>query len=243
MKKVVINAGSIGTSIAADIVHVGASQPTVAQPAACALVLAANPPQTVRLRLDEEVRSIDQAIQRGRHRERFQLATQWAVRATDVQYHLLRYRPALLHFSGHGEAHGLVFEDDAGSPRPLQPSVLASMFEQLGQQTRCVVLSACYSQPQAEAIARHVPCVIGMSRAIADLGAIAFSTGFYEALVHGESVKTAFELGGQRLALAASGGHHRDIMETSGIMESSGVMEPAVPILLGAHHSTTVRFC
>lgn len=237
MKKVVINAGTIGANIAADVVHIGSPQPATAPPPVCLLVLAANPPSTARLRIDEEVRSIDQAIQRGHHRERFQLAAQWAVRATDLQHHLLRYRPAVVHFSGHGEAGALVLEDDAGDARPLQPDLLTSLFQQLGHHTRCAILSACYSQLQAEAIARHVPCVIGMSHAVSDLAAIGFAVGFYEALVHGESVKTAFELGCQRFALAGNASDHRDVRDIRGITSC-----PA-PILLGTHHATTIRFC
>ncbi|HEX3765513.1 MAG TPA: CHAT domain-containing protein [Kofleriaceae bacterium] len=237
MKKVVIHAGTIGTNIAADVVHIGSPQPLAAPPPVCMLMLAANPPPTARLRIDEEVRSIDQAIQRGRHRERFQLAAQWAVRAIDLQHHLLRYRPAVVHFSGHGEAGALVLEDDAGGAQPLQPDQLAGLFAQLGQHTRCALLSACYTQLQAEAIARHVPCVIGMSHAVSDLAAIAFSIGFYEALVHGESIKTAFELGCQRFALAGDAGRHRDVQDVRGITPC-----PA-PILLGTHHATTIRFC
>jgi hypothetical protein len=60
---------------------------------------------------------------------------------------------------------------------------------------RIVVLNACYSDVQARAIASVIDCVIGMSDAIGDEDAIAFSAAFYRALGFGRSVQTAFDLG------------------------------------------------
>ena len=48
---------------------------------------------------------------------------------------------------------------------------------------------------QAEAIGRHIPCVIGMSTSISDEAAIKFAISFYRALADGRSVGNAFEFG------------------------------------------------
>lgn len=69
------------------------------------------------------------------------------------------------------------------------------MFFALKESIFCVVLNACYSEQQAKAIANHIDCVIGMSKAISDAAAISFSTSFYQALGYGKDVKTAFNLG------------------------------------------------
>ena len=69
----------------------------------------------------------------------------------------------------------------------------------MGADTRLVVINACYSQPQAEAIARHVPAVVGMLAPIEDHAAIAFAVAFYRALAHGEVVQQAFALGRNEL--------------------------------------------
>ena len=66
------------------------------------LVLATNPQETDPLRLDEEVRGIDEALQQSRFRDKFELEQQWAVRVSDLQRFLLRYKPDIVHFSGHG---------------------------------------------------------------------------------------------------------------------------------------------
>lgn len=57
------------------------------------------------------------------------------------------------------------------------------------------MLNACFSETQAEGIAKHIPYVIGMSNEIGDKAAIAFSIGFYQALGAGRSIEEAYKLG------------------------------------------------
>lgn len=190
------------------------------------LFLAANPTDTTRLRLGEESRSIDQALRQTEYRDRFELEQAHAVRVADLQGLLLRYQPHIVHFSGHGSAtsettsskarrhvgtipisgHGgdggaIILEDDAGKSHPVSPRALSTVFALLKDNIRCVVLNACYSAPQAQAIAEHIGCVIGMSDAIGDRAAISFATAFYQALGYGRDVKTAFELGRAQIDL------------------------------------------
>jgi len=160
------------------------------------LVLAANPKDVIRLRLEEEIRDIEEALQLAEYRDRFELVQQSAVRVKDLQRHLLRYRPDIAHFSGHGsEENEIILEGTTGMRQPVSTRALSGLFSALQGRTRCVVLNACYSEPQAQAIAEYVDCVIGMSEKIKDVSSIAFSPAFYQALAFGESVKTAFDLG------------------------------------------------
>ena len=66
------------------------------------LFLAANPIGTSQLRLDEEVRGIEQALRQSEYRERFEIKQHWAVRVIDLQDYLLWHKPNIVHFSGHG---------------------------------------------------------------------------------------------------------------------------------------------
>ena len=59
----------------------------------------------------------------------------------------------------------------------------------------CVVLNACYSERQAEAIVQHIQNVIGMKSEIGDDAAITFAVGFYDAIGAGKDYKTAFKFG------------------------------------------------
>ena len=72
---------------------------------------------------------------------------------------------------------------------------MSQLFSVLKDNIRCVVLNACYSEQQAQAIAAHIDCVVGMSKAIGDQAAIGFAASFYQALGYGKDIKTAFELG------------------------------------------------
>ncbi len=62
------------------------------------------------------------------------------------------------------------------------------------EHVECVVLNACFSEIQANAIAAHIGYVIGMSEGITDEAAIQFATAFYDALGADKTVEFAFEL-------------------------------------------------
>lgn len=160
------------------------------------LILASNPKNTSPLRLDEEIREIDAGLQRAKKRELFDLKQRWAVRIQDVYQALLDFKPQIVHFSGHGSGDdGLVLEDEVGNLKLVDTEALAKLFELFSTTIECVVLNACYSKVQAQAIAKHIPHVIGTNQAISDKAAIKFATGFYNALGAGESVEFAYKLG------------------------------------------------
>jgi CHAT domain-containing protein len=159
------------------------------------LFLGANPQGAPALRLDQELREIDLALRQAEFRDRFDLRQQLAVRSVDLQAALLRHRPEIVHFSGHGEVDGIFLEDETGQIRKVEGSVLARILGVFKKQIRCVVLNACSSQEQAEAIAKDIDCVIGMSIEIGDQAAARFAASFYQALAFGSSVRTAFDLG------------------------------------------------
>ena len=159
------------------------------------LFLAANPDDSVRLRLDREVRAIDHALRLVREGGRVRLEQQWAVQIGDLQDSIFRYRPAIVHFGGHGSARGLLLEDEAGRGQQLQASHLERLFSMFQKHLRCVVLNCCHSADQATAIAKSIDCVIGMSTTLADQAAIHFAVGFYRALAARRSVQAAFDHG------------------------------------------------
>ncbi|MFN2290715.1 MAG: CHAT domain-containing protein [Anaerolineae bacterium] len=195
----------------------GRSGPEIgSQPPIRLLFLAANPTNTTWLRLGEEVRSIQQALRGSEFRDRFGLQQEWAVRVSDLQRCLLEHRPHVVHFSGHGvprtgagssgleggsKAGRIMLEDDQGRSQTVPPEALTNLFGLLKDNIRCVILNACYSEPQARAIAQHIDCVIGMSTTIKDKAAIQFSAAFYRALGYGRDVWTAFVLGCNQLGL------------------------------------------
>ncbi len=172
------------------------------------LILAANPNDTTRLRIGEEVRDISNGLERASHRDEFEITQRWAVRPRDLQRAMLDETPQIVHFSGHGAGEaGLYFEDVSGNAQLVTGSALAGLFKLISQKApiNCVLLNGCYSQAQAEELVKHVPYVIGMQDSMGDRAAIEFAVGFYDALGAGESVEFAFESGKVAMALNSTG--------------------------------------
>jgi hypothetical protein len=175
-----------------------------APPAVSILFLAASPADLPRLRLDQEARRVDEGLRRGRLGERFRMDQHWAVRAADLLDTLLRHRPAVVHFAGHGDAQGqLYLESDAGRATPVAPDALARLLAAPGS-VRCAVLNACWTDALADALLAVTACVVGMASDVGDAAAIAFAAGFYRALAEGESVAQAVAAG--RAEAMAEGG-------------------------------------
>jgi CheY-like chemotaxis protein len=171
------------------------------------LFLAADPSDLARLRLGEEARAIDEQLKRSKMRRRFLLSQRFAVRPFDLSQALFEERPHIVHFSGHGESTGeLCFQDESGKSQVITPAFLVELLSLIAKDVRCVVLNACYSQVQANAISECVDYVIGMSSVIGDRAAIAFSRGFYQALGEGMSFADAFRHGRIHCGIAARKG-------------------------------------
>jgi hypothetical protein len=200
------------------------------------LFLAANPTDTYKLRLDEEVREIEAGLRRSQYRDRFELKQQWAVRPIDLRRAMLDCKPQIVHFSGHGigrathdtsaettreislvdgiEAfdEGLVLEDATGQAKLVSTEALSALFELFADSVECVVLNTCYSERQASAIAQHIPYVIGMNQAIGDRAAIEFAIGFYDALGAGKSIQHSYKTGCVAVQLAGIPEHLTPVM-------------------------------
>ncbi|MBE9060029.1 AAA-like domain-containing protein [cf. Phormidesmis sp. LEGE 11477] len=176
------------------------------------LILAANPQSTSRLRLDEEVRGIQRSLQLSQERDRFALTSEWAVRTEDLMQLLVSHSPHIVHFLGHGTGeHGLVLEDGRGRSQLVPTRALSRLFQQVTS-VECVLLNACYSDTQAQAISQFVSCVVGMNQPIGDPAAVCFARGFYTALGGSRSYEAAYEMG--RTAI-----------------ELEGIREGATPVL------------
>ena len=160
------------------------------------LFLSADPTDATRLRLGEEAREIEEKIQMSRWRDNFEFHVKLSVRPPDLSQALLDLGPQIVHFSGHGNAEGAIcVENKTGHSMPVSAEALAALFENFTDQLNCVILNACYSAKQAEAIARYIPYVIGMNKEVGDAAAVAFSIGFYQALGAGRPIDRAFKLG------------------------------------------------
>ncbi|MGL4883516.1 MAG: GUN4 domain-containing protein [Waterburya sp.] len=167
------------------------------------LILASNPRKD--LNLEEEIRHLQGVIERSKNRENLEVEVGFAVRPEDLQGLLLKHEPDIVHFCGHGTGQqGLVLQEDIGLEKLVSTDALSNLFELCSQWVKCVLLNACYSEVQANAIVRHIDYAIGMNHEIRDNAAIAFATGFYQALGYGQPIEKSYKFGCNAIQLQIS---------------------------------------
>lgn len=166
------------------------------------LLFTANPAGTSTLKLDEEMRTIKERVRAATHRDLIQIEFAPAARPADLLQAMNEHEPHVVQFSGHGSKDkGILICDDRGEARVIDGDALAALFESTEVNVQVVVLNACYTRLQAEAVATVVPCVIGMKEGIGDMAARVFAAAFYSALCFGRSVEVAFMQGVAALKL------------------------------------------
>ncbi|MBB4635977.1 CHAT domain-containing protein [Longimicrobium terrae] len=146
-----------------------------------------------RLLLDEDMRAIREKVRAAEFRDALSFDDRWAARPDDLIQAFNETRPQVVHFSGHGSERGLVLVGNHGTPQSVGAPALARLFATFAGTVRVVVLSACHSRAQAQAIVQWVDCVIGTRGALPDEAALAFNASFYRAIAFGCSVREAYD--------------------------------------------------
>jgi len=155
-----------------------------------------------RLLLDEDVRQIREKVRAAEHRDALEFDVRWAARTDDLLQALNETRPRVVHFSGHGGSEGLVLVGaDGHGAHHVDAAALEQLFRVFRGDIQVVVLNACFSLPQARAIAGAVGCAIGTRGKISDRAAITFGASFYRAVAFGRSVQAAYDQASAALAL------------------------------------------
>lgn len=166
------------------------------------LFISANPVENEMLHQDEELRGITEELVMSERKALYKVESIWAARGDDVVRAVLRLKPHVIHFSGHGRAGDPLLRGiHAADPRELPVALLAQTLQNTPERVSGVVLNCCDSGQQAAELARAVPWVVAMTRPIADSAAIQFAIGFYRALFHGSSVAQAVHLGKTEIKL------------------------------------------
>lgn len=161
------------------------------------LFCAADPRDESRLRLQDEQRAIQERIRSSRERERIEfLEPCVAAQPADLLRALSERAPTVVHFSGHGSASAVAFQNEKGEAVPVGGKALAELFRLMSDHVRCVILNACDTEDLARQISEHVDFVVGMSAAIGDEGARQFSEGFYIGLGAAAPLKMRLRLEG-----------------------------------------------
>jgi CHAT domain len=171
--------------------------PVAGRPPIRMLILGASLPGTESLRIDREIRAIQEAIEPGMARDNVEVRIRLAVRSDDISRALLKEQPRLVHFAGHGGGPEGSFaaEGDYGLAHIIPVDGLVRLFRSAGQSVECVVANACETEGLARGLSEVIPYAIGMRQPVRDRSAIRFSVGFYQAVAAGRPVEDAFDLG------------------------------------------------
>jgi CHAT domain-containing protein len=162
----------------------------------------AGPRDQQRLDLAEEARDVQQRLRASEHRDVVELKHVPALRSADLIPALNEHKPRVVHFAGHGSSGDeLIFQDPDGKAKPVSLDALAATIATVSDHVGLVVLNACHTSVQANALTDHIPSAIGMSRAIGDEAARAFAVALYGAIADGFSVQRAFDQGLAQLKL------------------------------------------
>jgi len=152
------------------------------------LILAANPRNTVKIRVNQEFEEIKEIFRGNKH---FVVEENLAVTPNNLSKTLSRHKPDIVHFIGHGKGEGgMTLEDDDGLKYLVGNKEFTGIFKHFT--IECLYLNPCYSIVQAKEMA-HIKYVIGMQGAIENKTAKRFSTEFYSKLAQGEDYESAFE--------------------------------------------------
>ena len=173
------------------------------------LMMTANPTDTARLFLEKEIVAIKEGLDAASRSKQFEFIVKTKITMTDLRRAMLNESPQIVHFSGHGAGEqGILLEGDSGKTQLVSSDALAGLFELFAETLECVVLNACYSATQADAIARHIPYVIGMSGAISDGAACEFAVAFYDALGAGKDIPFAYKIARNAIQMAGINDQH-----------------------------------
>ncbi len=159
------------------------------------LFLTANPRDTSQLRLGDELRKVKDGLAAATQRADFDLESEPAVQIPTITKAMLKQKPEIVHFSGHGgKERGLAVQDDNGDLVLFPTAGLDRLFKMFKDTVKCVVLNACYASEQAEVISKHGIYVVGMNDKVGDKAATNFSVGFYQSLGEGTDYEFAFNM-------------------------------------------------
>lgn len=147
------------------------------------------------------------ARQLSPHRDQIELDVRPAATTGDLLDGITRFRPHVVHFSGHSNETLIQFERDIDEPHDEGTVVTARAFANAVKATDnpplLVLLNSCNSAAQINDFVEDVaPFTIGMADSIEDADAINYAAQLYAAVANGQSVASAHASGQAALELA-----------------------------------------
>src|SRR5919112_188828 len=128
------------------------------------------------LRVGREQKRIRTAVESALHRDQIDLDVRPAATTADLLDGITRFRPHVVHFSGHSNEELIVFEAELDEPHKgvaVTARAFARAVAATDEPPMLIVLNSCKSAGQIDALIRSVaPFAIGMADEIEDADAI-----------------------------------------------------------------------
>ncbi|MBD3883911.1 CHAT domain-containing protein [Phormidium tenue FACHB-886] len=171
------------------------------------LMLSANPENIDRLRRGEEIKTIENALDRAtlarlkQNRSSTILdppLNKLNVRATDLSQELSTIQSSVICISGDEDGiEGLMLgssssKNEFNHSGKLKP--IADFFQLYSQRIDCVILNGCYSEEQARSIVQNIEFVIGINRNLEHEKVVKFFSEFYYQLGLENTIQSSYSL-------------------------------------------------
>ncbi|WP_114906674.1 CHAT domain-containing protein [Ornithinimicrobium murale] len=157
------------------------------------------------LRVGREQKRIRSAVESALHRDQIDLDVRPAATTADLLDGITKFRPHVVHFSGHSDDDLIVFEDEQDEPHEgviVTATAFANAIRATDDPPLLVLLNSCNSASQIDALVEQVvPFAIGMADEIDDGDAINYAAQFYASIANGQSINSAHLAGRVRLEL------------------------------------------
>lgn len=158
----------------------------------------ANPNAESPIRVDAEMRQVQEAVRGSKLRDNIELHYRPAVNLKSILDGLNDLAPGIVHFSGHGNRSGISVDHAKVKPpsgKMVSFDLLAKAIQAVDSPPQVVVLNACQSAGAKNAFLPPARALIVMGDSISDLAATAFAARFYAAIASGQSLQAAFDQG------------------------------------------------
>ena len=155
------------------------------------LYLSANP--ILNLRTDTEYNRLKKIVKSSDYRDYIKLDGEVSTTIDDLISKLNKFKPHILHFSGHGEKNGeIFFSDDSGKiSNPINGELFKKILDTTNK-PKLIFLNACYSLEIANNIKNSIDFIIGMNNEINDDIASKFAERFYISFLENKTISTSF---------------------------------------------------
>jgi len=185
------------------------------------------------LRVGREQKRIRAAVESALHRDLIELDVRPAATTNDLLDGITKFRPHVVHFSGHSDADLIVFEDELDEHHQgviVTARAFANAVAATDDPPLLVLLNSCNSASQIDGLVERgvAPFAIGMADEIDDGDAITYAAQFYAAVANGQSIHSAHLSAQAALELAGLSGH-----ELPTLVHSDDV-DPATTVLVKA---------